>query len=68
MNPRKPDVVELAHISFPLVIGAYDWSVRKPKIMFGFGFAQAVFEFSAQHDDSDSQLGANQRKTKVNLG
>ncbi|PYJ13390.1 MAG: hypothetical protein DME93_03620 [Verrucomicrobia bacterium] len=68
MNARKPDIIELAHVSFALVILGNDWSVRNTKTICEFGFASTLFGISSQHSDSDSQLGANRRKTKVNLG
>src|SRR6266487_2812636 len=69
MNPREPaPLAELANNSFLLIIRVNNRFARNTETTREFRFGLALGWIFTRHGDSDSQLGASQRKTKVNLG
>ena len=69
MNPRQADAVaELTHNFLLLIIRADNRFAQNAEIIREFRFALVLVGIFRRHSDSDSQLGANQRRTKVNLG
>lgn len=69
MNPRQADAVaELTHNFLLLIIRADNRFAQNAEIIREFRFALVLVGIFPRHSDSDSQLGANRRRTKVNLG
>src|SRR6266487_72024 len=66
MNPWKPDV--LAELYLLLIIRTDNRLARNTETIREFRFAHALVGIFPRHRHSDSQLGANWRRTKVNLG
>src|SRR6266487_2998580 len=68
-NPREPDpLAELAYTFLPLIIRGDNRLARNMETTREFRFGLALVGIFTRHGASDSQLGANQRRTKVNLG
>src|SRR6266508_1215813 len=68
-NPREPDpLAELACTFLPLIIRGDNRFARNTETIRKFRFGLALVGIFPRHGDSASQLGANQRRTKVNLG
>jgi diacylglycerol kinase (ATP) len=65
LNLREPD--PLAELFLLLIIRGENWFARNTETIRKFRFALALVGIFPRHADSDSQLGANQRTTKVNL-
>jgi hypothetical protein len=65
MNSREPDPV--AELVLLLIIRADNGFARNMETIGEFRFALALVGILSGHGDSDSELGANQRRTKVNL-
>ena len=69
MNPREPDAVaELAHEFLLLLIRLDNRIARNMETIREFRFVLGLFGIFSRHGDSDSQLGANRPKKKVNVG
>jgi hypothetical protein len=56
MNPRKPDIIELADISPLLAILGGEWSIRNAKTICEFGFLPVPFGIFSRHGDLISNL------------
>jgi len=64
MNPRKPDVIEIADISPLLSILGDDWPIQNAKTLCEFGFARGPFGIFSRHGDlirNLAQIGERQK-------
>ena len=69
MNPRQADAVAVFTDKFLLlIICADNRFAQNAEIIREFRFALVLIGIFPRHSDSDFQLGANPRRTKVNLG